>query len=181
MEPKGCVHKIPPLVPILSQMNPVHTVQPYFHKTHSNIIFPSMPSSSKWSLPFRLPDKNFVCIFSLSCAAYMLHLSHPQWKDIHYMHFILFFLLNHASMWHCICIRWTKQIFVQIRIIQSWVCQTLRLHSLWHYAKQKHVLWAPIIKAYEEPECKVSCSLIPHHWGVFVSFVLLLYIGCWVV
>jgi len=40
-----------PLVPILSQMHPVHTLPHYFPKIHSNIIFLSMPRSSKWSLP----------------------------------------------------------------------------------------------------------------------------------
>jgi len=33
-------HKIPLLAPVLSQMDPVHTLPPYFSKVYSNIIFP---------------------------------------------------------------------------------------------------------------------------------------------
>jgi hypothetical protein len=33
---------------------------PYFPKIHSNIIFPSKPTSSEWSLPFRFSDQNVV-------------------------------------------------------------------------------------------------------------------------
>jgi hypothetical protein len=62
------VYKNLPLVPSLIQMNPAHTFTPHFTKIHFNIIFPSTPKSSAWSLPFRFSDQNFVCIFRPSHA-----------------------------------------------------------------------------------------------------------------
>jgi hypothetical protein len=53
----------------------------YFPKIHSNIIFRPTPKSSQWFLPFRLSDPNFICIFYLSHACCMPHLSHPPWCD----------------------------------------------------------------------------------------------------
>jgi hypothetical protein len=43
------LHKSLPLIPILIQMHPVHTLPPYLPKIHSNIVFPSMPRSSECS------------------------------------------------------------------------------------------------------------------------------------
>jgi hypothetical protein len=51
------IHKRPPPVPILSHINPVHDSQSHFLKSHFNIIFPSKPKSSKWSLLISLPTK----------------------------------------------------------------------------------------------------------------------------
>jgi len=62
------IHKSPPLVPVLSQMSPVHNFPPYFPKIHSNIILPSTPRSSEWSFPLKIFRPNFVCISHLSHA-----------------------------------------------------------------------------------------------------------------
>jgi hypothetical protein len=49
-----CVHSIPPLVPNLSQMNPVYIFPPYFPKIHSDMIFLPTPTSTEWSLTFKV-------------------------------------------------------------------------------------------------------------------------------
>jgi hypothetical protein len=57
--PKGHyrVRKSPPLDSILSQPNPVRSIDPYIPKVHLNVILPSTPRSSQWSPPFGPPNQ----------------------------------------------------------------------------------------------------------------------------
>jgi hypothetical protein len=66
----------PPPVPILRQVNLVHTFSPCFPKIHSNIIL-STPRSFEWSRPFRFSKQSIVCISYLSHTCYMPRSSHP--------------------------------------------------------------------------------------------------------
>ena len=76
-----CSHKCPPPVPILSQLDPVHTPTSHFLKIHFNIILPSMPGSFKWSLFFRFPHQNPVDASPLPHKRYMPRQSHSSRVD----------------------------------------------------------------------------------------------------
>jgi hypothetical protein len=61
---------VPP-VPILRQLDPVHTPTSQFLNIHINIILPFTPGSTKWSLSLIFPHKNTV--YASPLPTYVLH------------------------------------------------------------------------------------------------------------
>ena len=64
------IHKSPPPVPILNQLDPVHTPTSHLMKIQLNIILSFTPGFSKWSLSFRFPHQNPVYAFPLPHTFY---------------------------------------------------------------------------------------------------------------
>lgn len=69
-----CIHKCLPLVPTLSQTNPVRKLPSYFFRINFNSILPPTPRFSKWLFPSRLHVRKF-----LPSGCHVPHPSHPPW------------------------------------------------------------------------------------------------------
>jgi hypothetical protein len=74
-------YKIPPPVPIPSQINPIHAPLYHILKIYLNIILLSMTGFSKWSLSLRFPHQNCVSISPIPHMCYMPCLSHSFGKE----------------------------------------------------------------------------------------------------
>jgi hypothetical protein len=68
------VHKSPSLDSILSQLNPVHPIDPILTKFHLNVIRPPTPRSSQWSLAFGPTNQSPV---NASPLPHACHMSRP--------------------------------------------------------------------------------------------------------
>ena len=72
-------HKRPPPVSILCQPNPVHIPTSHLLDIHPNIIHPSTPRSSQWSLSLRFPHQDPIHPPVLTHMCHMPSPSHSSW------------------------------------------------------------------------------------------------------
>jgi len=146
------IHKCPPPVPILSQLDLVHALTSHFLKIQLNIVVPSMPGASEWSLSLRFPHQNPVYAPALPKTCYMPRSSH-------------FSRFNHPKN-----IEWREQ-------IQTYVFRNIHYYKL-HGQKcteSTHIsrntmytkytvmfVWSGL--NFPEPPLGVSCPLVTEVW-----------------
>jgi hypothetical protein len=72
------IHKCPPPVHVMIQLDPNHAPTSHFLRIHLNIILPSKSGFSKWSLFFRRIQQNPVYTSTILLTCYMPHPRHSS-------------------------------------------------------------------------------------------------------
>jgi hypothetical protein len=67
------IHRTLLIGPIFSLLNPLHRLQSDFVKVHFNIIHPSIPRTSKRSLPFKVPKSQCTSQFHIRATSFIHH------------------------------------------------------------------------------------------------------------
>ena len=72
------IHKCPPPIPVLIQIDPAHAPAPHLLKIHLKIILPSTTWASELSLSVRFPHQNLVYTSPFPHTCYISHLYHSS-------------------------------------------------------------------------------------------------------
>jgi hypothetical protein len=143
-----CVHKSQHLDTILSQQNPVCSIDPYLLMVHLNVILLPTPRSSQLSLPFGPPNQKPVNTSPLHHACYPSHPPRPPWfnhpNNIRWRIQAVKFVITQFSPW---------AVFLPLRSIN------LPQHSV---LKNPRSMFLP---QSERP----SFTLIQHNWQNYSS------------
>jgi hypothetical protein len=106
------VHKSPPLVPILSQSNSIHTIPFYFPKAHFNIVHTPTYWSSQWSLSSWRSHQYPIGISLPLHSCYMTCQSHLPWLDHSNYTWrrvqVMKLLIIPYTQWLNKCVKWTR-------------------------------------------------------------------------